>query len=138
MVAGPIAFLEAVEGGRGANWASNELAKGENQQDAILAESTGVAREMSAAAACMASVGTALADMMIVWRPDVSAAGVAMVEADGAMIVGRKSAGRLREVIKAIESIAFEDEVRNLARRCSQAVLSNGDSIAGLSPEPSG
>ena len=61
-----------------------------------------------------------------------------MVEVDGARIVGRESAGRLREVVKAIESIAFEDEVRNLARRCSQAVLSNGDSIAGLSPEPSG
>ena len=99
--------------------ASNELAKGENQQSALLAESTGVAREMSAAAACMASAGTALADMMTVWRPNVSAAGVAMVGENGAMIVGRKSAGRLREVVKAIESIAFEDEVRNLARRCS-------------------
>ena len=86
--------------------ASNELANGANQQSALLAELTGVAGEMSAAAACMASAGTALADMMTVWRPDVTAAGVAMVEVDGAMIVVRKSAARLREVMKAIENIA--------------------------------
>ena len=81
-----------------------------------------------------------------------------MVEVDGAMIVVRESAGRLREVVKAIESIAFQtnllalnaaveaaragesgagfsvvaDEVRNLARRCSEAVLSTEDLIAGL------
>ncbi|MCX6606027.1 MAG: methyl-accepting chemotaxis protein [Acidobacteria bacterium] len=123
-----------------------------------MAESSRAAQEISADGVSVAMTGKALAEMMSLSRPDFTAAGVAMVEVDGAMVELRQSAGRLREVVKAIESIAFQtnllalnaaveaaragesgagfsvvaDEVRNLARRCSDSVLSTGGLISGL------